>query len=148
MQWDAGPNAGFCPEGVEPWLPVNPDFPQVNVAAQRDEPRSMLTLTRRLIDLRRKHPALISGHYWSIPTPDGVFAFLREQGDELFLVALNFTDQPQAVHFPARIYWAEVFLSTHLDRAGKRILETIELRPDEGVILECWTFPAWREHEK
>ncbi len=30
MQWDAGPNAGFCPAGSEPWLPPAPDWPQVN----------------------------------------------------------------------------------------------------------------------
>ncbi|GAB4463955.1 MAG: hypothetical protein Kow0031_41720 [Anaerolineae bacterium] len=148
MQWTDSPNAGFCPQGVEPWLPLNADFPQVNVAAQSDDPHAMLTLTRRLIALRRNNPALITGHYWSIPTPEGVFAYFRDLGNELILVALNFTNQPQEIHFPARIYWAEVYLSTHLDRAGKRIIDHIDLRPNEGVILECWTFPAWRVHGK
>src|SRR5262249_30244917 len=32
MQWDGGPNAGFCPPGVEPWLPVAPDYRERNVA--------------------------------------------------------------------------------------------------------------------
>ena len=43
MQWDASPNAGFCPESVEPYLPRGPDptnpwpgvFPTYSVAASR-----------------------------------------------------------------------------------------------------------------
>src|SRR5262249_10845108 len=53
MQWDTTPNAGFCPPGVEPWLPVNADYAQRNVDMQRNDPRSMFTLTHRLLHLRR-----------------------------------------------------------------------------------------------
>ncbi len=42
MQWDATPNAGFTTGG--PWLPVAEDYATVNVATQRDDPRSMLSL--------------------------------------------------------------------------------------------------------
>ncbi len=38
MQWSAEPNAGFCPEGVEPWLPVASDYREVNVAVQAEAP--------------------------------------------------------------------------------------------------------------
>ena len=40
MQWDASPHAGFCPPGVEPWLPVAPD------AGAQTSPRRRRTLTR------------------------------------------------------------------------------------------------------
>ena len=49
MRWDAGPHAGFST--AEPWLPVGEG---AAVAAQRDDPRSMLTLYRRLLALRRE----------------------------------------------------------------------------------------------
>ncbi|HET7685646.1 MAG TPA: alpha-amylase family glycosyl hydrolase, partial [Candidatus Limnocylindria bacterium] len=58
MQWDASPHAGFTDAGATPWLPVAPDFERVNVAVQAADPRSLLSLTRRLIALRRGHPAL------------------------------------------------------------------------------------------
>ena len=148
MQWDDSANAGFCPQGVDPWLPVNDDYPQTNVAAQREAPQSMLTLTRKLIDLRQNNPALIIGDYWSIPTLEGVFAFMRATDSQQIMVVLNFTAQPQSLGLPSRAYWAQVMLSTHLDRATKRINETIELRPNEGMILECWSFPAWRQHDR
>jgi alpha-glucosidase len=51
MHWTGEPNGGFT--SGEPWLPVlDPD--RSNVEAQRDDPRSMLSLVRRLIELRRK----------------------------------------------------------------------------------------------
>jgi alpha-glucosidase len=52
MQWSAEGGAGFCPAGVKPWLPFG-DHQRVNVAAQRDQPGSTLTLVRDLIALRR-----------------------------------------------------------------------------------------------
>src|SRR5919199_2909639 len=51
LQWDASPNAGFTTGRA--WLPVAADFERVNVAAQRADPTSMLSLHRRLIALRR-----------------------------------------------------------------------------------------------
>jgi glycosidase len=42
VQWSDGPNAGFCPENVTPWMRVNDDYKEVNVAAQ--VPRHQNTL--------------------------------------------------------------------------------------------------------
>ena len=47
MQWDGSPGAGFSTG--DPWLPVGSQAGTVNVAAQRDDPASMLSLYRRLI---------------------------------------------------------------------------------------------------
>ncbi len=59
MQWDSSPHAGFST--METWLPVAPDFAQVNVEVQRGDSRSPLTLFKRLIDLRRSDDALSMG---------------------------------------------------------------------------------------
>ncbi len=39
MQWTAEPNAGFCPPGVRPWLPVNENHVTTNVADGRRSTR-------------------------------------------------------------------------------------------------------------
>ena len=52
MPWSAAPNGGFCPPGVEPWLPLG-DVAGLDVEAQRRDPRSMLSLYRALLALRR-----------------------------------------------------------------------------------------------
>jgi glycosidase len=58
MQWDDSPNASFCPEDVQAWLPVNPDHKTRNVAAQLAALRSMLNFVRHLLRLRRDNRTL------------------------------------------------------------------------------------------
>jgi maltose alpha-D-glucosyltransferase/alpha-amylase len=59
MQWDATANAGFSTAPAEHlYLPVDPDPDRPTVAAQRDDPDSLLHQVRRLIRLRRETPAL------------------------------------------------------------------------------------------
>ncbi|MEN9939192.1 MAG: hypothetical protein RLZZ387_5771 [Chloroflexota bacterium] len=132
MQWDAGPGAGFTTG--QPWLPLAPDYSARNVAAQRDDPRSLLTLHRRLLALRRTEPALTHGSYVPLDAGGDVLAYVREAGGRRLLVALNLGAQPQ------RVPWAggqrgQVLLSTHLDREGEAVSEALELRPDEGAVV-------------
>ena len=51
MPWGPRPGGGFTDAGVEPWLPFG-DLSACNVEDQRNDPASMLTLTRDLIALR------------------------------------------------------------------------------------------------
>lgn len=123
MQWNAAPYAGFSM--VEPWLPLAPDYQTVNVEVQQADPRSMLTLYKRLIDLRQGDDALALGDYVPLDAPDGVFAYRR--GGK-YTVILNFTDEPKQL-----VLGGDVVISTHLDREGYE--DNVELRPYEGVIL-------------
>ena len=136
MQWDAGPNAGFCPPGVEPWLPLADDYAAVNVAAQDGDPRSMLSLFRQLTALRRALPALSVGQYRAVDagTPQ-VVAYERAAGAERYLVALNFSAEPEFVVLDTDAVQAEVVLSTHLDRTGVEALTNLQLRANEGIVL-------------
>ena len=61
MPWDGTANGGFCAPDVVPWLPLAPGHGLRNVASQGEDPASMLSMTRRLIRLRREHPALAEG---------------------------------------------------------------------------------------
>ncbi|MFN2521551.1 MAG: alpha-amylase family glycosyl hydrolase, partial [Candidatus Limnocylindria bacterium] len=58
MQWNAEPNAGFCPSDATPWLPVAANYREVNVAAETADARLMLALTQHLLRLRAATPAL------------------------------------------------------------------------------------------
>ena len=109
MQWE--PHGGFT-DG-EPWLPYG-DL-AVNVAAQRDDPRSMLTLHRRLLALRQD---FAEEDYETLHAADGVLAYRR---GERAAVALNLTGEPRpaagrgrsgAEHAPRR--------RRRLDAAGRR----------------------------
>jgi alpha-glucosidase len=133
MQWDASPAAGFS--AAEPWLPVADDHPTVNVEAERQDPRSFLTLHRRLIATRRSHPALAVGTYRPVPAAGDLLAYERRDGRDHLFVVLNLGSQPQEIGLPDGWRRAGVVMSTHLDRDGETVSE-VALRPDEGLILQ------------
>jgi alpha-glucosidase len=137
MQWNAGANAGFCPAGVEPWLPIAADHDMVNVKRQKEQETSMLSLTRALIELRRRESALRLGGYRSLPAADGVFAFERygPEGDSDFVVALNFSGSDVAWGLPPQWQRLERVLSTYCDTTSSLHKGRLHLRPDEGIIL-------------
>nr|MCA9971981.1 alpha-glucosidase [Anaerolineales bacterium] len=90
MQWRPAPHAGFAPPGVTPWLPVNTDYAAgVNVAAQQDDPASMLAFFRQIARLRQAHPALRHGEMSLLPKHAAVLAFWRHAPGQRCLVALN-----------------------------------------------------------
>lgn len=80
MQWEAEGAAGFT-KGA-PWRAVNTDVTKgVSVAAQSDDPESLLSWYRQLIRLRARVPGLASGSYTPIETgsPE-VVAYHRSSG--------------------------------------------------------------------
>lgn len=109
MPWDAGANAGFTPEHVVPWLPVHPDSGALNVAAQARDPSSMLSTYRRLLRLRREHPALHSGTLELLPAdlhPRAVLGYRRvesiaDRKGEVATVLLNFAAEDVEIELPA-----------------------------------------------
>ena len=131
MQWDATANAGFT-TGV-PWLPVQADFARVNAAAERDDPQSMLSLHRRLLELRRDDGALADGDYRPAAGGHSVLAFERRRRSERRLVALNLSGEPHRFRIDGAAT-GRVLLSTWLDRT-EPVAGEIALRPDEGVIV-------------
>jgi alpha-glucosidase len=133
MQWDSSPKAGFT-TGT-PWLPIAADYQTVNVAAERDEPASMLTLYRRLIALRRATPALAVGSYVGLEADGDVLAYLREYAGQRCLVVLNLGSAPQSFERHQAEGLGCIALSTYPDRADEAVPETIALRGDEGVIV-------------
>jgi alpha-glucosidase len=130
MQWSVGLNAGFS-DG-EPWLPLSADSASRNVATLRDDPRSILTLYRRLIALRRDCPALSIGEYVRGGIDGPVLWFERRHGDARFLVALNFSHEAGTIRWPVP---SRILLSTWLDREGEEIARDLSMRSDEGAVL-------------
>jgi len=133
MQWDGNLNAGFT--AGTPWLPVAADYRTVNVAVQRDDPTSLLTLYRRLIALRRATPALAVGTYTPIAACSDVLAYVRTYAGQPRLIALNLGSEPQRFEPQQMAVQGRIVLSTHLDRVDEAVCSAIDLRGDEGVIV-------------
>ena len=133
MQWSTGPGAGFTTG--EPWLPLAADHETVTVAAQRDDPASMLTLHRRLLALRKRAPALVTDAYEPVQADGDVLAYVRSDGDERWLVALNLGGRPGRLAPPGVRLAGRVELSTHPDRDGDEVAGELTLRGDEGLVV-------------
>jgi alpha-glucosidase len=133
MQWTPDGNASFTTGA--PWLPIADDLAKVNVEVAKGQPDSLLMLYRRLIELRRREPALAIGSFASVPADGDLFVYRREAAKaKRFLIALNFGSS--AAKFSNEDATGKVVLSTCLDRHNQIIDLTIELQPQEGIIVE------------
>lgn len=130
MPWDDSLRAGFT--SGEPWLPLEPDHASVNVAALNASPGSILDLYRQLIELRRNTPALVRGAIDSVEVEGNILKYERCQGKKRLAVALNFShDSVQVSHSSGQI-----LASTHFDRIGEEIAQSVSLRASEGIIVQ------------
>ncbi len=134
MQWDSGSYSGFS--SVEPWLPVGSYDNGKNALEQRDDPKSMLTLYRRLLQLRRDEPALSIGNYSFSFADEHVYSFVRRHGDRQFTILLNMSNTAVSIN-PQIVMCGRVALSSYLDREGESIGENLALRANEGLIIDC-----------
>ncbi|MCC6617099.1 MAG: DUF3459 domain-containing protein [Anaerolineae bacterium] len=95
MQWTSDPvTAGFT-NAEEPWEALADDGLEFTVAAETDDPDSLLSHYRALIHLRNAHPALRTGFYRPLDSEGHhVYAFLRSDETETLLVIVNLDRQP------------------------------------------------------
>jgi alpha-glucosidase len=128
MPWADEPGGGFTTADATPWLPFG-DLAACNVAAQREDPDSVLHLVRDLIALRRHHGELSTGAYAPLPAPAGAWAWRR---GERFAVALNLSDSEIAVEGVE----GRVAVATERARDGEAIDGRVRLGPYEAVVVD------------
>ncbi len=149
VQWDASANAGFSPEGVTPWIAVNPNYPSINAEAVLADEDSIFYHYQQLVALRRGKlkDLMVYASFApvdSVQVPhnedEAVYAYTRTGGadgspaNESLLVVSNFTAEEQerdfAVLNEAREAGARVELvsSNYKDDAGST------LRPYEAKV--------------
>lgn len=100
MHWDASEHAGFS--HGKPWMKINPNYREINVAAALDDPGSIFHHYRTLIRLRKEYPVIVYGDYRPLlDAHPQVFAYERQLGDQRIVVINNFSGQPVALELPA-----------------------------------------------
>ncbi len=133
LQWKNAPNGGFCPEGITPWLPVNPNYARgVNVEQQLSDPGSLLHAYRRLLAVRKQNPALQTGDYQPLLEKSrSVLAFSRTAPMQSCLVAMNYTSKRRTIHLPELNRVSRVILSSKSGyqppSSGKLLLQPYEV---------------------
>ena len=91
MQWSDAENAGFTTG--KPWLKVNPNYPEINVARQEKEYGSVLNFYRRLLCFRKSEEyrdLLTYGTFEPMyEDQERIFAFKRTLGKQCLTVICN-----------------------------------------------------------
>ncbi|MEU8274625.1 maltose alpha-D-glucosyltransferase [Microbispora bryophytorum] len=108
MQWTPDRNAGFssCDPG-RLYLPVIMDpiygYQAINVEAQQKSASSLLHFTKRMIEIRKRHPVFGLGEFTELNSSNpSVLAFVRELGDDRVLCVNNLSRFPQPVELDLR----------------------------------------------
>jgi alpha-glucosidase len=133
MQWSATPHAGFST--ATPWLPVADDFSHENVVNLDADSRSILSLYKALIGLRKKLPQLVSGDYVPVAAQGDLLLFRRQSEGRAVVVALNLGADPVSLESETIGLQGKILLSTFMDRQGEKVQGALDLRGDEGVII-------------
>jgi alpha-glucosidase len=135
MLWVNAPNAGFTAPDATPWLPIENDWPTKNAAVQRSDSKSMLTLYRRLLALRRQHDTLHAGGITDVAAEGDVLRYRRvalPDGESTdFQVVLNLGTEIATIRCAA----GTVVLTTLLDGTGVRVAGEVTIEAGEGLLI-------------
>ena len=110
MQWSPDRNAGFSTcDPARLYLPVLMDavygYQALNVEAEMRQNDSLLWWTKRMIDIRKRHPVFGLGSYEELGASNpSVLAYVREFGDDKVLCVMNLSRFPQPVELDLRRY--------------------------------------------
>ena len=100
VQWSSEKNAGFT-TGEKPWFFVNPNYTEINVAAQEDDPDSILNYYRKLIKFRKEHDVMIYGSYEEYYADSNeLFVYGRFLDGKKALVICSFSEENVAFNAP------------------------------------------------
>ena len=131
MQWDATRNAGFS-SAEKTWLPVHPNFVNVNVEKEINDTNSLIDTIRALLKIRKGNPALAEGSLELIEElPDSVLGYIRRTNENEVTVLMNFSNEEKIVAFSDR-NWRGIF---NLSNKNKIKEKAIRLNGLDGMIL-------------
>jgi maltose alpha-D-glucosyltransferase/alpha-amylase len=129
MQWTPDRNAGFSTTDPQRlYLPVIMDpvygYQVINVEGQMRSSTSLLHWTRRMIDVRKRHPTFGMGTFEELGSSNpSVLAFVREFGDDVVLCVNNLSRFAQPVELDLRRFEArtpvELIGGVHFPRVGE-----------------------------
>ncbi|WP_425284679.1 glycoside hydrolase family 13 protein [Fictibacillus solisalsi] len=100
MQWNAEHKGGFT-TGDQTWLGVNPNYKEINVEGQWNNPDSILSFYKKLIRMRKENPIWVYGVYeLLLEDHPELFVYTRTLDDKCAIVINNFSGQPSEFEVP------------------------------------------------
>ncbi len=94
VQWDDSPNAGFTTSDT-PWFYANPNYKDINVAAQEEDPNSILNFYRKAVALRKSLSCVRDGDYVEhFKSSNKLYCYSRQDSRQRILVVCSFSQKP------------------------------------------------------
>jgi alpha-glucosidase len=135
MLWVDAPNAGFTKPDATPWLPLMQDWETRNAGVQSKDAKSMLTLYRKLLALRRLHDTLHAGGIADVTAEGNVLRYRRvglpDGASADFQVLLNLGTDVATV--PCGM--GTIVLTTLLDGEGSLVEGSVVVEGGEGLLI-------------
>lgn len=135
MQWNKEQNAGFS--SGNPWIEVNPNYLEINVKKDLQDPNSIYRFYQKLLKLRNNNQVLLDGNYDLItPEDSAIFAYTRSSDKDKVVIICSFVPYKVKYELPEDfVNKNKVILSNYDDREDMAS-NTIYLRPYEGVVIK------------
>lgn len=132
MQWDDSENAGFTTG--KPWIMVNPNYREINVAKEMADPDSVFHYYQKLIALRKLEKIIIYGAYQLLePDNENLYVYTRTMDNEKLLVICNFTKEETEYDIPEEFAEGRVLIGNlQRETAQGRIC----LYPYEALVIK------------
>ena len=127
MQWDDSANAGFT-TGT-PWIKVNDNYDKINAKSQVDDPDSIFSCYKKLVQLRKDYPVFVDGKFTLLLEDDeNIFAYSRKNEEKTMIVVCNFFDKEIPMPFAKECEGMEVLISNYKDTSDMSVLRPYEAR--------------------
>ena len=127
MQWDDTENAGFT-TGT-PWIKVNDNYDKINARSQVDDPDSIFSCYKKLVQLRKDYPVFVDGKFTLLLEDDeNIFAYSRKNEEKTMIVVCNFFDKEIPMPLAKECGDMEVLISNYKDTSDMSVLRPYEAR--------------------
>ena len=130
IPWTTEQNGGFT-TGT-PWLALNPNYKEMNVEAELQNPDSVFHMYQKLIQLRKDHPIVVWGDYELLNTSSNVFSYYRTLGEERWLTVVNLSDFEEEISVDDR--FNKVLVTNTEDEITD--LRAYKLSPWQAFVVE------------
>ena len=131
VQWTDGDYAGFS--AVKPWIVLNSNYKQINVANDLNNPDSIWHFYQKLIKLRKELAIILHGDF-NLLDEDNlyIFAYVRSYQEQKLYVISNFSAQMQSyvLDFKSKKY---CLLTSNYQRELLPLDGVFELQPFETL---------------
>ena len=127
MQWDDSANAGFT-TGT-PWIKVNDNYDKINAKSQVDDPDSIFSCYKKLVQLRKDYPVFVDGKFTLLLEDDeNILHTDRRIEEKTMIVVCNFFDKEIPMPLAKECEGMEVLISNYKDTSDMSVLRPYEAR--------------------